>query len=258
LGDSHSAALAPGLRSVAEVQGYGFAQLTKGSCLPLDGAARYMPQHPLHAAECFRFNREVLQLVTRDPQIRVVILSGAWAACLHRNWADGWLVSDNARQHEQPTLDATKKLFVDSLAELIQSLQANHKHVVVIDDLPSFGFDPLEKFRISSIPARRTLANWLGNSDGGDLGFAPPADLSGDSFVAALATTLLQQTVVVDPEATLVDLKAGLCNQYGNCIYRNETQLFYVDNAHVSPDGALYALRNFQLPPSTSPARPVP
>ncbi len=256
LGDSHAAALAPALRSVADAQGYGFAQIAKVGCLPLDGAARYLTQHPLHASECLRFNREVLELVERDPHIQVVVLSGAWPACLHRNWANGWLVSDTARQRELPTLDATKKLFVDSLTELIRSLEANRKQVIVFDDIPSFDFDPLEKFRMSSIPARRTLANWLGDSDTVDSGFAPPADLAGDSFIAPLATSLLQQTLARAPKATLVDLKAKLCNAHGNCIYRNETQLFYVDESHVSPSGALYALRDFQLPALTNPTRP--
>jgi peptidoglycan/LPS O-acetylase OafA/YrhL len=256
LGDSHAAALAPALRSVADAQGYGFAQIAKVGCLPLDGAARYLTQHPLHASECLRFNREVLELVERDPHIQVVVLSGAWPACLHRNWANGWLVSDTARQRELPTFDATKKLFVDSLTELIRSLEANRKQVIVFDDMPSFDFDPLEKFRMSSIPARRALANWLGNSDTVDSGFAPPADLAGDSFIAPLATSLLQQTLARAPKATLVDLKAKLCNAHGNCIYRNETQLFYVDESHVSPSGALYALRDFQLPALTSPIQP--
>lgn len=256
LGDSHSAALAPGLRAVAAAQGYGFAQLTKVGCLPLDGAARYLSLHPLHAAECFRFNRAVLELVKRDLHIQVVVLSGAWPACLHRDWAHGWLVSDITRQRELPTLDATKELFVDSLAELIRSLEANRKQVIVIDDLPTFTFDPLEKFRISSISARRTLANWLGNRDTVDLGFAPPGDVSGDAFIAPLATSLLQQTLAGAPDATLVNLKAKLCNAYGNCVYRNETQLFYVDSDHVSPDGAFYALRDFQLPAPTSPTQP--
>lgn len=256
LGDSHSAALATALRSVADLQGYGFAQLTKVGCLPLNGAARYLTQHPLHAAECIRFNRAVLELVERDPRIQVVVLSGAWPACLHRNWANGWLVSDITRQRELPTLDATKELFVDSLAELIRSLEANHKQVILIDDVPSFDFDPLEKFRMSSIPARRTLANWLGNSDTLDSGFAPPRDFAGDFFIAPLATALIKQTLAATPEATLVDLKSSLCNASGNCIYRNETQLFYVDDTHVSPDGAVYALRDFQLPAPASPTPP--
>ena len=256
LGDSHAAALAPGLRSVGDAQGYGFAQLTKLGCLPLDGAARYLSEHPLHAAECSRFNRAVLELVERDPHIQMVVLSGAWAACLHRDWANGWLVSDTMRQRELPTLDATKKLFVDSLAELIRTLQANRKHVIVIDDFPNFDFDPLEKFRISSIPARRTLGNWLGNSRAVDSGFARPGDLSGDSFIAPLATSLLQQTLAGAPQATLVNLKTKLCNGYGDCIYHNETQLFYVDDSHISPSGAFYALRDFQLPAPSSPTPP--
>ena len=257
LGDSHAAALAPALRSVADTRGYSFAQITKVGCLPLDGAARYLTQHPLHAGECARFNREVLDLVERDPHIQVVVLSGAWPACLHRNWANGWLVSDTTRQRELPTLDATKKIFVDSLAALILSLEANRKQVIVFDDIPSFDFDPLEKFRMSSIPARRTLANWLDNSNTVDSGFAPPADLAGDSFVDPLATSLLQQTLAASPQATLVDLKSKLCNAHGNCIYRNETQLFYVNESHVSPSGAFYALRDFQLPAPTTPTQPL-
>jgi len=107
----------------------------------------------------------------------------------------------NSRCHEEPFC---------RLLGRIDTISANEQqHVIVIDDIPGFDFDPLEKFRMSSIPARRTLADWLGNSHTVDLGFAPPGDLAGDSFIAPLAASLLQQTLAGAPQATLVDLKAN-------------------------------------------------
>ncbi len=253
-GDSHSAALAPGVRSVATAQGYGLVQLNKSSCLPLAGATRYMPLHPMHAAECLRFNNKALAVIGTDPQVRIVILAGAWAACLHRNWPDGWLTVDLVSERQPPTIEATKQLFIDALTDLVRSLRADGKQVIVLDDVPSFDFDPVARVRISNIPARQVLAKWLGSPDIADSGFASPGDVSRDLASAVLATSLLQQTLAALPGAALVDLKRALCNGSGQCSYREGSELFYIDNHHLSPDGARHALRNFRLPTTTDPS----
>jgi peptidoglycan/LPS O-acetylase OafA/YrhL len=243
-GDSHSAAIAPGLRTLAQAQNYGFVQLGKASCPPLAGATHFIPRIPPLAAECMAFNRAALEKLRADPRIRIVVLSAAWAAPLYRDWEDGWLTADPAHAQETPTADATSALFAASLRTTIASLQASGKQVIVLEELPNFAIDPVWRVESERIPVRHRLTQWLGVANAGDPGYDNP---EGDANLA-LSNSLLEQTVAQSGGALLVDLKPALCNGSGTCAYRNGDTLLYVDGGHLSRDGALYAVRNFQLP----------
>jgi peptidoglycan/LPS O-acetylase OafA/YrhL len=243
-GDSHSAALAPGVRAVAVAQGFGFVQLGKASCPPLIGATHFIPRIPLLAVGCARFNRKVLDLIVTDWRIRIVVLTAVWSAPLNRTWEDGWLTADLAHAGEMPTADANSRLFVSSLTAVLRTLEAGGKRVVVIEDVPGFEIDPLWRARAARIPARRRLAAWLGIQDAVDPGFAPP-DANPN---IALANSLLRQTVAGVTGVQLVDLNPALCSTSSECVYRSGDNLLYDDSSHLSTFGAMYALREFRLP----------
>jgi peptidoglycan/LPS O-acetylase OafA/YrhL len=243
-GDSHAAALAPGLRSAAIEQGYGLVQLNKAACLPLSGALRYIPLIPAQAARCLSFNRRVLSLLQSDARIRIVILAGDWAGCLDRTWERGWLTADIAQASAMPSLDAVRTLFIESLRALIETLRAAGKIVLVLEDIPNFDFDPLDRVRTARIRARGILAGWLGVEDAGDSGFAPNGVASAD----ALAVTTLRQAVPSEDGVELIDLKPALCSAPDHCAYRDEDRLLYADSGHLTLYGARYAVRNLRLP----------
>jgi len=248
-GDSHAAALAPGMRSLAHAQGYGFAELAKASCPPTLGATHYVPRHPHLAAECQRYNSSVADLLRNDPRIRIVVLNGAWAGYLHHGWQDGWLISDLAPQNQIPPPETARALLAQSLAARIQSLQSAGKQVIVLDDIPTFDFEPSWRIDTAAIPARHALVTWLRVKDASDPGYDTSGyGAPGDGAVAAEATLVLQQTIAGLPGAALVHLRPSLCNPATQCVYRDGSRLLYVDNNHLSHDGASYALRNFHLP----------
>jgi peptidoglycan/LPS O-acetylase OafA/YrhL len=244
-GDSHSAALAPGLRALAQVRGYNFLQLGKASCPPLSGATHYSPRIPLLAPECLRFNQRVLDLLRADPYIRIVILNADWAGNLYQTWQDGWLTSDIAHETAIPSPEASRQLFVTNLAAAIRDLQSAGKQVIVFDDVPTFAIDPAWWVRSQQIPARRKLASWLGIHDAADPGAASP---STDPHFA-LASSLLVQAVSEAQGAALIDLKPSLCNAADQCAYRVGETLLYSDTNHLSAAGAQYATRDLHLPP---------
>ncbi len=246
-GDSHAAALAPGLRSVAAEQGYGLIQMNKAACLPLTGALRYIPLIPAQAARCLSFNRKVLNLLQSDHRIRIVILAGDWAGCLDRTWERGWLTADPAHASTMPSLDAVRALFIDSLRAQIETLRSAGKVVLVMEDIPNFDFDPLEGVRTARIPARRILSSWLGAGDASDSGFAPNGVASAD----ALANLTLRQAVPSEEGVDLIDLKPALCAAPGRCAYRDGDRLLYADSGHLTPYGAHYAVRKLRLPTVT-------
>jgi peptidoglycan/LPS O-acetylase OafA/YrhL len=244
-GDSHSAAMAPGLRPLATAGGYGFVEFSKSSCPPLLGATRYIQPHPTLAAECISFNHKALDAIQADHSIRIVVLAGYWSVPFHGMYDDGWLTTDTSGKSHPPTKAAAQQLFRDSLATSIRALQAAGKQVIVFDDVPSFEKDPLWRVRTAHIPLRHKLAQWLGWKPDVDPGSAPPITLLADAETSAL----LRQTIAAIPNVELVDPAAALCNVPGsNCNYRDGDRLLYMDTQHLSADGARYALRNFRLP----------
>ncbi len=245
-GDSHSAAIAPGLRAVAQTQGYGFAQLGKASCPPLTGATHFIPRIPTLAEGCLRFNDAVLAKIRADSRIRVVILSAVWSAPFYRDWENGWLTADLAHAQPAPTTQETNALFVASLRATMQSLQSSGKQVMVLEDVPEFTIDPVWRVESARIPARRRLISWLGIANASDSGFASAED---DPNIP-LANSLLEQAAAQSKGALLVDLKPALCGNSGQCAYRDGDRLLYVDGSHLSRDGALYAVRSLRLPTS--------
>jgi peptidoglycan/LPS O-acetylase OafA/YrhL len=243
-GDSHAAALAPALRAAANARGYGFVELGKNSCTPLTGATHYIPRLPRLAEECLRFNRTVLGLIAGDRRIRVVILAAAWAAPLYRSWMDGWLSADLAREPQVPSQEATRRLYLESLAASIRALEDAGKQVIVLEDTPNFDFDPMLKVRTARIPARRALARWLGIQSDPDPGVAAPA---GDAEIAA-SISVLEETAARLPGVALLDPKPALCEISTQCAYRDGESLLFTDSSHLSPDGARRALSGLRLP----------
>jgi peptidoglycan/LPS O-acetylase OafA/YrhL len=251
-GDSHAAALAPGVRSAAAEQGYGLIQMNKAACLPLTGALRYIPLIPAQASRCLSFNRRVLSLLQSDHSIRIVILAGDWAGCLDRTWERGWLTADTSHASAIPSLDAVQTLFAESLRAQIETLRAAQKVVLVLEDIPNFDFDPLERVRRARIPARQILSRWLGAESAGDSGFAPNGVVSAD----ALADATLRQAVPRDDGVELIDLKPAFCAAPGRCAYRDGDRLLYADSGHLTIYGAQYAARSLRLPAVTSNPQP--
>jgi peptidoglycan/LPS O-acetylase OafA/YrhL len=243
-GDSHAVALAPGLRSAANVQGYGLVELSKNSCPPLIGATHYVPLAPIGAEACVRFNRKSLALLEADSHIRIVILTASWAAPFNRTRMDGWLTPDLAPQSPTPSTEASSQLFTASLSASIRTLQASGKEVIVLEDTPYFNFDPMLSVRTAHIPARHTLALWLGAKNAADPGVAPPA---GDRSIP-LSISLLEETTAHLPDVTLLDPNPALCSSATQCAYRNGDSLLFIDSSHVSPEGASRALRDLRLP----------
>lgn len=245
-GDSHSAAIAPGLRVLARTQGYAFAQLGKASCPPLTGVTHFIPRIPELAEGCARFNDAVLARLRADARIRIVILSAVWAAPFYRDWENGWLAADLSHAQQAPTAQAASTLFVTSLEATIDRLQQWGKQVIVLEDLPSFAVDPVWRVESARIPARRQLLQWFEVAHADDVGFDIPD--SDPNF--ALSESLIEQAVAHAQGAMALDLKPALCNNSGQCAYRKDDTLLYVDGGHLSRDGALYAVRNTRLPAS--------
>jgi peptidoglycan/LPS O-acetylase OafA/YrhL len=243
-GDSHAASLAPGVRAVANAEGYGFVQLAHGYCAPLVDAADYLPENRMVASNCMQFNRQVLEFLKSNPRVHIVILTACWADSFPQEHVDRWIVTDPAHTEKIPSAEEAGLIFRQSLDASIQTLLAAGKKVVVIEDVPNFASDPLMKIRAARIPARRMLANWLDKSNVSDSGAEPAGMLSS----VAVADAQLKMSLAQFPQVPLVDLTPEFCHNGNQCLYRIGDRILYQDAQHLSPYGASYALQNFHLP----------
>jgi peptidoglycan/LPS O-acetylase OafA/YrhL len=288
-GDSHAAALAPGLRALAHQRGYEFAELAKNSCTPLIGATHLIPRLPSLAAQCQRFNRATLSLIQSDPRIRIVVLTASWSAPLERTWMDGWLAPDpafasapdfasapasdaslappshttstptsgptllsffNPPPARVPTAESNLCLYRSALAATVHALQAAGKDVILVDDSPSFAVDPLLLVSTARIPARRALALALNPANKtAPSALIDPGYSAPESSPAIAASIDLLNQASQQLSVQLFDPKPALCPTPAQCAYRDGETLLFIDSTHLSAAGATRALASLPLPP---------
>jgi len=131
-----------------------------------------------------------------------------------------------------------------SLAETIGALQAAGKQVMVLGDTPSFEIDPIERVAVAEVPAEHLRARRLKIPNAEDPGFDMPNFVDSDRRAAAAIAEVLAAT----PGVTLAEVKPALCKSPTQCYYRDGDNLLYADTHHLTPAGASFALRGFQLP----------
>jgi hypothetical protein len=230
LGDSHAAALGSAVQQLAFRHGYGFELLTKASCPPLASGVFRWALHPTFERTCAAFNSAVLQHVSRDRDITVVVLAGFWSA----PWSQGEMAeaSSNSNLH-------------DGLSKTIALLRSSGKHVFVVTDIPRFGLDPMTSVRNSIMKSRGELATLISShvfslDPVAMESLVKPADTTADAEVRLAS---------FEEGAQIIDLARNLCPR-ARCDFWNGGVLLYADKQHLTPAGAEYALRG-QDPIST-------
>jgi peptidoglycan/LPS O-acetylase OafA/YrhL len=222
LGDSHGSAIAPGFKAAAAREGFGFGQITKSSCPSLWGFAREEPGRAGHLAQCQAFQREAFAYVERHPEIEVVVLASYWPSDMILIGGEG----------------ATVPL-ADALNDTVARLTAAGRRVVLVDDVPSFRFDPYSRVVGDMIPARAAAQRWFARTPGV---FAA----HGDEIFDDPATPVLRSVANTRPGVTFLDTKARLCGQEG-CRYGAPDMLYYFDFQHLTATGAGVATEGFGL-----------
>ncbi|PCG14732.1 MULTISPECIES: acyltransferase family protein [Sphingomonas] len=224
IGDSHADAIAPAIADAARGAGLAFGQMTKSSCLPLLDAARELPGRVRHRGECMTYQATVFRWIAAHPQARVIALAGYWS--------NGAQVIDG---------QGRRRTVADTLATTIAALEAQGRHVVLIQDAPGFAINPYARVIGAALPVRRWLAGVATGqaADSDDARARPRAD-DARAAVARIGAA---------PGRLLVDPARALCDPRG-CRYADGGRLFYADDQHLTASGARAALL-----PGTSLAR---
>jgi peptidoglycan/LPS O-acetylase OafA/YrhL len=240
IGDSHAAALAPGLRAVAQERGYQLYVFTKSSCPPLTGATRYMPNHPAHAAECAAYNAKVMDLLRGNGAIKKVILAGYWSAPMREAESGSRYIHPGANGAEQPE-EANGPTLESALASQISQLREMNKDVVLLQDVPLFNFNPVRFGLQRAIPLRSTFGTWLD----GDRDLTPhdapmKAVVNFNDPVRDIVTRVAEKS---PPGVTLVDPFGALCPQARCRFSTADGAPLFTDNQHLSTVGSALTAR---------------
>ena len=154
IGDSHAAALAEGLRSIAAQQGYQLVELTKASCPALQGVRAFSIHHPGHDRQCTEFNREVMAYLLHEPRIDAVAIAGVWSGYLYDGKERFTLLPGN-EDASDASVARSGPLLEQGLNAEIDQLEQMGKVVYLFQDNNSFSFDPMRASAGSLLPERQ-------------------------------------------------------------------------------------------------------
>jgi len=240
IGDSHAAALAPGLRLVAQERGYQLYVFTKTSCPPLTDATRYMPNHPAHAAECATYNTKVMDLLRGNDAIKKVILAGYWSAPMREAKSGSRYVHPGANGAEQAA-DENGPTLESALASQVAQLRAMNKDVVLLQDVPFFDFNPIRVALQRAIPFRSTFGGWLDGDRDLTPYDAPMKAIS--NFKDPVRDIVTRVAEKSPPGVVLIDPFGALCPQARCRFSAADGAPLFIDNQHLSTVGSALAAR---------------
>lgn len=209
LGDSHAAALGPGLRALAQDADWGFVITAKSSCRPTPGVDVSVPGFPDYGRTCQAFLADAVSRIVNEPSIGTVVIT----AVLDRQAV--------------PSVDRAAA----SMAALIDEFRRAGKRVIIAGDVPYFDVQPARVILASAIPVRQVLAR-LFWQDGPFQAPDGPAPIKPHMPLSGMLPGIAAQT-----GSTYVDLRQAFCGAAG-CRFADDAGLLYADAQHLSVRGS--------------------
>ena len=241
IGDSHASALAPGLRAVADREGYRMLELDKMSCPALDGVSRSTARRPRHVQDCSEFNQQRIAYVLQNPNIRSVVIEGYWSDALDNLSGDRYV--QDGHDVQDVSLTQSPVLLQQGLDRLVDTLEKAGKQVYLVQDNPAFGFDPMRHMRTAMIAPRHALAGLVAPATlRWPDGIAPPEQSSAVTEARARVVAV----AAAHPGTHIIDLQNALCSETG-CRFAQGNQIVFADYHHLSPLGARMVFEGFEL-----------
>jgi hypothetical protein len=236
LGDSHASALASGFKELAAGERFGFVEMTKSSCLPLWGFARASPELPGHWAQCMAYQQSAFSYLATQPDIKTVVLAGYWST--------GTAIRRMPLEGAWDGRGDTSLL--EALHSTISRLEALGIRVLLVQDVPSFTFDPFVTATADVMPIRSALSSVFNPESHKD------ATASSQFVNKDLSRPIIASVANRHPDVKLIDPWLTLCSP-NNCRFGSKNQIYYLDPQHLTASGARAALRGhgtFAAPPA--------
>jgi hypothetical protein len=228
IGDSHAEAVSAIFKERLVAKNLKLVVMTHPRCPATLGYTRWIPGG--ETASCRKFNERVLNELERRSDIRTVILLAGWAG---REY-----IPDGAADVPDKDVDRSFSYLAAGLSGEVNTLLHAGKRIVVMDDFPEYGFDPLSSYYYGRIQARQLLNRLI-------LAPAPPYS---DDYTVPDESTLnwdsgrrveaqMAGMAARDPRIAYVPSKEAFCNA-GKCIFGDAQDAYYYDGDHVSDSGA--------------------
>lgn len=218
IGDSHAGALAPGLTALARDHHWQTDVIAKAGCPPLLEVRIESSEYPNLSHECAEFYRQALEIVTRDPSIRTVIVAAYWRAA----------VGAAKDLHAPQTLPETQ-VFELALAKTLRRLQQAGKQVYLADDVADWTEDPVKFALHDEIPVRGFVARL--SIAGNNVPQEAPRNIAIDQALLRVASST---------GSGMLHIRQSLCKPA--CQYRYGNSMLYSDKHHVTAIGATMSL----------------
>ncbi len=153
-GDSHAAHYFAGIARHAEAKGLKAQLQWVGGCPPVLGAVPVTVRPPLGSLlepephlnpSCAQLNRETLATIKRSPELKAVVLAGAWSF-----WSEGLDIGTDERRYLTDGADGpysvaeTRRVLHDGLSRTVAQLRSLGLEVLLLGQVPDDERSPSE------------------------------------------------------------------------------------------------------------------
>ncbi|MEO0550717.1 MAG: acyltransferase family protein [Pseudomonadota bacterium] len=226
-GDSHAAAIAPGLNAMANDLRMPGLLANRNSCPPVLGLAR-LDNSLTNRTRCQEARRQVWQILEQEDAIKTVILASRWAYNFEGQLAPGEfgvpaILSENINGSKAAgDVSENFELMSRYLPETIDLILASGREVIILGSVPEIGWD---------------VPDYLGqNLQWGDALPETP-DRAAVMQRQRRSETFLMQIADAREGVTYVSLIERMCA--GECQTHSASQTYYIDDDHLSAAGAI-------------------
>lgn len=239
IGDSHAAAAAEAVDAAAREAGLSGAFMGNVSCAPLVGVVAGTPEN---RSECARFMEAAVRFATETPGVRYVVLASRWPVLVEGTLMPGepglpFPVRLDPDVYGNTTEAPTNAEAVETaLTATLEALAAGGAEVLLLGPVPELGWNVPEHL-IAHL-------RW---------GIPMPPNPNLHTTLARQSTTLaiLESAAAANQQTTTyIPVATELCTP--ECPTHDQTEVWYWDDDHLSPMGAVRLITPLLQPHITS------
>ena len=223
-GDSHAAALLPGIIEKTKEHGLITLHASKSSCLPILGLGTAY----LDDSKCAAFHQLMINQLEFSG-IKHVLIAGAWAAYINVEAVGTTFVIPSKDQSVDKNSGVAPEIFRNYLAGMVKDLRAKNIHVWIVRQVP---------WQAESMAHKLTKLA-MENRDTTDVGLPLEEHRYRQEFVNTVFDEL------ADDGVTILDPTPLMCTDIF-CPAQKDGYSLYKDNDHLSVQGAMMLRELFE------------
>jgi peptidoglycan/LPS O-acetylase OafA/YrhL len=221
-GDSHAAALLPGVIEKTKEHGLITLHASKSSCLPILGLDAVF----IGSSKCADFHQLMVDQISSSG-VRHVLIAGAWTAYVKA--VNSSSVRPAAGQADEKHVRVSPEVFRDYLSGMVKDLRAKNIHVWIVRQVPWQEEAMAHKLTKLAMEHRDTTG----------VGLPLEEHLSRQQFVNTVLDELAGEGV------TILDPTPLMCTDIF-CPAQKDGYSLYKDNDHLSVQGAMMLAELFE------------